>query len=188
MGTEKKLLEKIRKMFDKDKPTVTELVQSAKELSTFTEAEERAVMAKRRPLKLTFTNLSKSTRINYHQDMFKTGKFFNHPVNTINHGEKMTILVMNTEGLHLAGVSGGLTLELKSEHRQTEYSVCTFSNPLVGCVKASIFLSSEGGQDQIHALWEPMMDCAIVKETFYGIYRESDKHIHFVWKDSKTQW
>ena len=91
-------------MFDKDKPTVTELVQSAKELSTFSEAEERMVMAKRRPLKLTFTNLSKSTRINYHQDMFKTGKFFNHPVNTINNGEKMTILVMNTEGLHLAGV------------------------------------------------------------------------------------
>ena len=72
------------------------------------------VMGKRRSLKLTFTNLSKSTKINYHRDMFKTGKFFNHPVNTINHGEKMTILVMNTEGLHLAGVSGGMTLELKS--------------------------------------------------------------------------
>ena len=79
-----------------------------------TEADEKMVMGKRRSLKLTFTNLSKSTTINYHRDMFKTGKFFNHPVNAINHGEKMTILVMNTEGLHLAGVSGGMTLELKS--------------------------------------------------------------------------
>ena len=61
-------------------------------------------MGKRRSLKLTFTNLSKSTKISFHLDMFKTGKFFNHPVNTIGHGEKMTILVMNTEGFHMAGV------------------------------------------------------------------------------------
>merc|ERR1711935_1300737 len=102
-----------KKMLNKDKPTVTELVQNAKELSSFTEADERTVMGKRRSLKLTFTNLSKSTKINFHLDMFKTGKFFNHPVNTIGHGEKMTILAMNTEGFHTAGVSGGVTLELK---------------------------------------------------------------------------
>ena len=103
-----------------------------------------------------------------------------------NHGK--TVFVMNTEGLHLAGVSGGVSLELKSEHRNTEYLICTFSNPLVGCVKASVFLSSEGGIDQIDALWEPMDQCSLEKGTFYGIYRESDKHITFVWKDQKTPW
>jgi len=95
---------------------------------------------------------------------------------------------MNTEGLHLAGVSGGVSLELKSDHRNTEYLICTFSNPLVGCVKAAVFLSSEGGIDQIDALWEPMDQCSLEKGTFYGIYRESDKHITFVWKDQKTPW
>ena len=99
-----------------------------------------------------------------------------------------TVFVMNTEGLHLAGVSGGVSLELKSDHRNTEYLICTFSNPLVGCVKAAVFLSSEGGIDQIDALWEPMDQCSLEKGTFYGIYRESDKHITFVWKDQKTPW
>ena len=146
--------------------------------------------------------------------MFKTGKFFNQPVSNIGPGQKQdwfsflkgkgknifhtkqsvlkihekTVFVMNTEGLHLAGVSGGVSLELKSDHRNTEYLICTFSNPLVGCVKASVFLSSEGGIDQIEALWEPMDQCSLEKGTFYGIYRESDKHITFVWKDQKTPW
>ena len=79
-------------------------------------------------------------------------------------------------------------MELKSDRSATEYLVCTFSNPLVGCVKASVFLSTEGGVDQIEALWEPMSECALVKEDFYGIFRENDKHIHFVWKDRKTPW
>ena len=72
--------------------------------------------------------------------------------------------------------------------RRDEFLICTFSNPLVGCVKSSVFLSSEGGKDQIEALWEPMEDCAILKESFYGIYRESDKHITFVWKDPAVSW
>ena len=55
-------------------------------------------------------------------------------------------------------------------------------------MKASVFLSSEGGKDQIEALWEPMAECAMTKETFYGIYRESDKHIVFVWKDPSVSW
>ena len=40
--------------------------------------------------------------------MFKTGKFFNHPVDNIGPNQKQTIFVMNTDGLHLAGVSGGV--------------------------------------------------------------------------------
>merc|ERR1712193_419968 len=50
--------------------------------------------------------------MSYHKDMFKTGKFFNHPVSTINPGERQTIFVQNTEGFHMAGVSGGVTMEL----------------------------------------------------------------------------
>ena len=72
--------------------------------------------------------------------------------------------------------------------RRDEFLICTFSNPLVGCVKASIFLSSEGGTDQIEALWQPMDECAIVREAFYGCYREADKHITFVCKDSSVPW
>jgi len=52
------------------------------------EAEERAVLAKRRSLKLTFANLSKSTKISFYNEMFKTGKFFNQPVSTIGPGQK----------------------------------------------------------------------------------------------------
>jgi hypothetical protein len=51
-----------------------------------------------------------------------------------------------------------------------------------------MFLSTESGDDQIQALWEPMMECAVVKESFYGSYRESDKHVIFVWKDSNISW
>ena len=39
--------------------------------------------------------------------MFKTGKFYNQIVCNIKPGEKFTSLVVNTEGLHLAGISGG---------------------------------------------------------------------------------
>ena len=81
-----------------------------------------------------------------------------------------------------------ISLKISSNDRSDEYLICTFSNPLVGCVKASVFLSCEGGVDQIEALWEPMEQCSVTKETFYGIYRESDKHIHFVWKDQKLSW
>lgn len=39
--------------------------------------------------------------------MFKTGKFYNQIVCDIKPGQKFTSLVVNTEGLHLAGISGG---------------------------------------------------------------------------------
>ena len=39
--------------------------------------------------------------------MFKTGKFYNQIVCDIKPGQKFTSLVVNTDGLHLAGISGG---------------------------------------------------------------------------------
>ena len=47
--------------------------------------------------------------------MFKTGKFYNQIVCNIKPGEKFTSLVVNTEGLHLAGISGGKELIYVSE-------------------------------------------------------------------------
>ena len=44
--------------------------------------------------------------------MFKTGKFYNQIVCNIKPGEKFTSLVVNTEGLHLAGISGGKELHI----------------------------------------------------------------------------
>ncbi|CBY18076.1 unnamed protein product [Oikopleura dioica] len=173
----------------KSDKTVVQQVRELPDLTTnISEAKENEIMKKRRPLKLTIANLSAKDTLCVKNDWFKTGKFFNHPVDTISPGQKLTFYCVNTDGFHLAGLSGGVAVEVKSKKRRDEYLICTFSNPLVGCIKSSMFLSTESGDDQIQALWEPMMECAVVKESFYGSYRESDKHVIFVWKDSNINW
>ena len=72
-------------------------------------------LAKRRSLKLSFVNLSKNDTICCTNQFFKTGKFYNQPVDTVPPGHKQTIFVMNTEGLHLAGVSGGVAMVVNTK-------------------------------------------------------------------------
>ncbi|CAG5113054.1 Oidioi.mRNA.OKI2018_I69.chr2.g7203.t2.cds [Oikopleura dioica] len=176
-------------LHSKSDKTVVQQVRELPDLTTnISEAKENEIMRKRRPLKLTIANLSAKDTLSVKNEWFKTGKFFNHPVDTIAPGQKLTFYCVNTDGFHLAGLSGGVAVEVKSKKRRDEYLICTFFNPLVGCIKSSMFLSTESGDDQIQALWEPMMECAVVKESFYGSYRESDKHIIFVWKDSNINW
>ena len=58
-----------------------------------------------------------------------------------------TLKVTNTNGFHLAGVSGGVVLQLQSSKSNLingpeiyGYLICTFSNPLVGVVKSQVSL------------------------------------------------
>ena len=97
------------------KKVVTALVREAPDVSSISAAEEATILGKRRSLKLTFANLSKSDTLSTVNEFFKTGKFYNQPVDSIPPGHKQTVFVMNTEGLHLAGVSGGLSMKVKSK-------------------------------------------------------------------------
>ena len=97
------------------KKTVTSLVRDLPDVSSVSEAEEQTILKKRRSLKITFANLSKSETLSCENFLFKTGKFYNQPVDDIRPGQKQTIYVMNTEGLHLAGVSGGMSIKVKSK-------------------------------------------------------------------------
>lgn len=80
-------------------------------------------MERRRPLKLTFANLSKSDRLCCSQSFFKVGQFYNHPVNSIQPGHKQSVFVTNRDGIRkragkpggLGGVSGGLSFSVKSK-------------------------------------------------------------------------
>ena len=69
-----------------------------------------------------------------------------------------------------------------------EFLICTFSNPTFGPIKASVFHGSEGGEDAIRAVWQPMKSLKVEKNIFYGVYSPSANHIVYVWKDSATKW
>lgn len=108
-------MDKVRTTMGGTKKTVTALIRDADDVSSISTSEENIIMAKRRSLKLTFANLSKSDTLSCVNEFFKTGKLYNQPVDSIPPGHKQTIYVMNSEGLHLAGVSGGLSMGIKSK-------------------------------------------------------------------------
>ena len=54
-------------------------------------------------------------------NVFKTGKYYNQPVDSIKPDQKQTVYVMNTEGFHLSGVSGGVSIAVKSKVTTNSY-------------------------------------------------------------------
>ena len=108
-------------------------------------------------------------KVRFVEEMFKTGMFYNLVDRDIKPGQSFTtyglfleifrrltsfkskisrsLKVTNTNGLHLAGVSGGVVLQLQSSSinpingpKISGYLICTFSNPLVGVVKSKVSL------------------------------------------------
>ena len=90
----------------------------------------------------------------------------------------------NTNGFHLAGVSGGVVLELQSSNinpiKKTKingYLICTFSNPLVGVIKSkvSLFKSTsvqpEATRDMLLEQYWNMNDFEQTFEETYGNMR-----------------
>ena len=92
-------------------------------LNKISSNDESGIMARRRPLKLTFVNLSKSDRLCCTRTYFKVGQCYNHPVDSIPPGHKQTVYVTNRDGISrravnpggLGGVSGGLAFSIKSK-------------------------------------------------------------------------
>ena len=120
------------------KKTVTARVREAPDVTSVSADEETRILGKRRSLKLTFANLSNSDTLMTVNQLFKTGKFYNQPVDSIPPGKKQTIFVMNTEGLHLAGVSGGVSMVVKSKVNCSKniflYKIkCQYRNDIVVC-------------------------------------------------------
>ena len=70
--------------------------------------------------------------------------------------------------------------------------ICTFSNPFIGPIKSSVQLQLDPGQQlgikDIQVVWGSMYKCELIKETSFGCYKESDKHLVFVWKDTDVHW
>lgn len=95
-------------------------VRDATEVSIISDEEVETVMNRRRPLKLTFANLSKSDLICCMNKYLNRGKMYNQPVASIPPGHKQTIYVSNSDGLikrrgGLGGVGGGMLFVIKSK-------------------------------------------------------------------------
>ena len=81
-------------LHSKSDKTVVQQVRELPDLTTnISEAKENEIMKKRRPLKITIAILSAKDTLSVKNDWFKTGKFFNHPVDTISPGQKLTFFV-----------------------------------------------------------------------------------------------
>ena len=108
-------------------------------------------------------------QVRFSEEILKTGIFYNLIDRDIKPGQSFTtygwfleifkrftslkskvsrnLKVTNTNGFHLAGVSGGVVLQIQSSNinpmngnKISGYLICTFSNPLVGVVKSQVSL------------------------------------------------
>ena len=106
-------------------------------------------------------------QVRFSDEMLKTGIFYNLIDRDIKSGQSFTtyglfleilrlftsfksklsrnLKVTNTNGFHLAGVSGGVVLQSSNINpmngpKISGYLICTFSNPLVGVVKSQVSL------------------------------------------------
>ena len=70
--------------------------------------------------------------------------------------------------------------------------ICTFSNPFIGPIKSSIHLKMDNGEAcgtaEIRDFWKSMDKSELIRESSYGCYKESDRHLTFVWKDTDIHW
>ena len=92
-----------------------------------------------------------------------------------------SLKVTNTNGYHLAGVSGGVVLQLQSSGKIFGYLICTFSNPLLGVVKSKVSLFKSSSvqpgaiRDMMLEQYWNMNDFELTCEETYGNIREADQ-------------